>query len=80
MLILSRADGYRYLRNGTALFSATAATTWIGARTGTLPDAAALAVEAVIRQLGWVALALSLIVLAGWLVGRRRNPSPLAVS
>ena len=41
---------------------------------------AALAMEAVIRQLGWVALAVSLLVLAGWLVGRRRSPSPLAVS
>lgn len=80
LLILSRGETYRYLRTGAAAFCAVAAATWIGARTGALPDAAALAMEAVIRQLGWVAVALSLIVLAGWLVGRRRNPAPLAVS
>ena len=80
LLILSRTETYRYLRTGAAGFCAVAAATWIGARTGALPDAAALAMEAVIRQLGWVALALSLIVVVGWLVGRRRSPSPLAVS
>jgi len=80
LLILSRKEPYRYLRTGAAAFCAVAATTWIGARTGALPDAVALAMEAVIRQLGWVALALSLIVLVGWYVGRRRTSSPLAMS
>ena len=79
LLILSRTESYRYLRTGAAAFCAVAAATWIGARMGALPAAAALAMEAVISQLGWVTLALSLIVLVGWYLGRRRTSSPLAV-